>query len=826
MATEAPRRAPLSVLLGIGATGAIVLVLQITLTRLLSVTVSYHAAFAVIALVMLGLAASATSVFVQRARAVPPTLTDAANKLLLAAGVLTGGILAFVWLGAVPMGPVGPMVLQGFIGLVFFATFWLCGWVVAFLLAEYHRDVARVYWSDLTGAALGCLITVPLLDVASAQNVALLCALACAASALLLGWGREPAARTRGLVTTGAVAALAVAALVWPGLTTLRVAKGNDQSENLWLSWNHLARITVMPQAPGWKEAVQLLADLDPNADADAIVDRWAMGWGISDRFEGELPEAVWLELDAEAGTQILEDGPAKAAQGLEFIRWDITSAGHHVVEDRLERAFVIGGGGGRDVLTALAFNAAYVRVAELNPLVVKAVDDVMGDYSGRTYSHPAVDLQVGEARGVMTRTEGRFDLIQMSMIDTWASSMSGSMVLSENALYTTEAFDLYYDHLEDDGLLTVSRWYHPEGYGETARMLTLMQSTLERDGAEDPGAHLALIFSSSSRDLNVATGLMKRTPFTQAERRKLREWTDKMGFFMLWPDRTADHPIDVGAILQRDPAFLAGSPFVLDPPYDDRPFFFNTRRPIRSWVDALVNWEFRRGSLSSLIMTVLLVVLLVVGRRLVVIPLQRHEASKPEAERTRWRDHLRPITYFAGIGVGFMCLEIAIMQRYIVYLGHPTYALSVVLFGLLLLGAFGSALSSRLPDGAWRGTVAGVMVGAIATAFAVPWLTAATLGWPLGGRIAVALVAISPLALLMGMMYPFGVRLLQRGGVPHLVPWVWAVNGLCGVVASVLGMMIAISFGYTAVLLVGALAYGATAWAASGAFGPATREG
>jgi hypothetical protein len=216
-----------------------------------------------------------------------------------------------------------------------------------------------------------------------------------------------------------------------------------------------------------------------------------------------------------------------------------------------------------------------------------------------------------------------------------------------------------------------------------------------------------------------------------------------------------------------------------------------------------------------------LLVLFLIVSDRIVIMPLRRREAGKAVQDRTRLRDHVRPVAYFAGIGLGFMWVEVAVIQRYIVFLGHPTYALTVVLFSLLLFGGVGSALSARLPIHGWRISAGLVMLAVLLTALVVPWVTEAAYVLPKAWRIGMAVGLVAPLGLVMGTMYPLGVRLLERDRVPDLVPWLWAVNGVCGMFATVVGMLVAIAWGYTAVLLLGAAAYGMTAWAATGSFSP-----
>ncbi len=802
-------RAPRFVFPSIALIGSLVLVLQISLTRLLSAGVSYHSAFFILALVMLGLATSATAVFIDRASG-PLPLAAAVRALVIAGLLAAGSVLAIVALSAVPLGPFFVSAMMLVVGATFFGVFYFTGYAVAFLLAEYAADTGRVYWADLWGASLGCLVVVPLLEGRSALVVLLICASGCALSAwLLASIDRGPwVGRAAG---TFAILAGVTTLAIWnPALVELRSAKGQDQRGNLWTHWNHLARVSVSQNVPGSEAAIEKILQIDPDANAKQQVNRWLLGWGMSEHYQGTPPEMLWLQLDADAGTQILKDG-ARRVETLDFIEWDVTSAAHVMKRSNLGEVFVIGGGGGRDILGALHFGADRVRVAELNPTIVHAVQERFGDYSGGTYSLKNVELTVGEARSVLSR-EGRFyDLIQMSMIDTWASSMAGAMVLSENVLYTKEAFGLYFEGLDEDGALTVSRWFHSRNYGESGRVVALMADALRHGGIQDPADHIAILVAGGPYEMDVMTAIMKRSPLEREEIAILRGFAETRGFKILWPDPDPDQiqgEFDVAAIVSQNREYIANSSFDLLVPTDDRPFFFNTRRPFSSWVDAILEGDLSKGSPSTVMILSIAVVLFVVGRRLVILPLREHDPSR--------RLPLRPMAYFAGIGLGFMWVELAVIQRYIVFLGHPTYALSVVLFVLLLFGGLGSALSPRLTENSRWVAVVSILVLLLITAALVPSVTEAAHGWSRAPRIALSAALIAPLGLAMGTMYPSGVRKLDTDGLTQLVPWVWAINGLSGVFASVMGMLIAIAWGYTALLFLGIAAYGLTAWAST----------
>ena len=804
---QSPLRARISILVAACA----VLILQIATTRILSAAISYHSGMVVIGIVMLGLAASATSVFVHRNRRENPLGMEAAVRAFMAAAIACtiaafGFSLASTLAGGSPIG-FGVLVVLS--AVLFFAVTWCAGYGVAFLLSEYSADVSRVYWFDLMGAAAGCLLVIPLLDGRSPLVVVIIVGAFFGVSAVLLTEG--PTARRRAGGVTAVVALLAILASVFPAMTQLYSAKGEDQRDIRYQEWNRITWVTVVDRVPQYERNLDLLRERRPDIDAEAFLARWNLGWGMSPTYEGDVPTTLFMALDADAGTQIIEDG-ANAFAELEYLEYDVTNVAYHLrTPEQIEDTFVIGGGGGRDVVTGLHFGADEVVVAEMNPGVIRSVNEAFGDFSGRLYSHDRVTIRLGDARSTLSRLDRKFSVIQMSMIDTWAASVAGSLVLSENSLYTLEAFVLYLEHLDDEGILTVSRWASPSMWGEVGRTVSLMGTALRELGVDDPASHLAIVQTQS--DPAVATCILKRTPFTPEERAQVDAIAQRMEFVVPFNGTTAETlGVDLGAIARGEPEAMEGTPFDLSPPTDDRPFFFNTRWMFASWVDAIREGDMTLGSPSSVYTVGMLLLLLLIGRILTIRPLERHNRGLPEAEQIRIRQHLGPMLYFAGIGLGFMLVEVGILQRYLTFLGHPTYAMSVVLFSVLLSSGLGSAISARLEPSKVAPLLSGLLVLVVLTAFAVPPLLQSAHALELVARMALAAGLVVPLGLCMGMIFPLGVRLLGKSGLDPLVPWVWAVNGLAGVIGSVLGMLVAMLWGYTAVLLLGALAYGATA--------------
>jgi hypothetical protein len=395
-----------------------------------------------------------------------------------------------------------------------------------------------------------------------------------------------------------------------------------------------------------------------------------------------------------------------------------------------------------------------------------------------------------------------------MSMVDAFAATMSGALVLSEQFLYTREAFRLYVGRLTEDGILSVSRWCRPGFYAEPGMVVSLLVDAFHYHGIEDVGPRLIVLENTGYLATSVITVLAKRSPWTTAELQAVAELCQRTHFVLRWPmiaGVTRPCELDFAALLKGETTLAGMEEYDLRPPTDDRPFFFNYHLPIKSWVKAFQTGEMMRGSRLTVIMLGLLLLMLVAGYSVVIRPLwslpPRPADSPPLA-------YGGPILYFAGIGVGFMLIELALIQVFALFLGHPTYSITVVLFTLLLFSGLGSGLSglSSAPAQA-RWPLLGILVGALAF-LAVPSLLAQAYDWPMAARVALTIALIAPLALCMGMIFPFGVGWLTATGRDTLVPWMWGINGLLSVFASVLGMWVAMFLGFSSLFPLACLAY------------------
>ncbi|HKP59439.1 MAG TPA: hypothetical protein VJV78_22100, partial [Polyangiales bacterium] len=521
--------------------------------------------------------------------------------------------------------------------------------------------------------------------------------------------------------------------------------------------------------------------------------------------------------IDGAAGTVIARLGQSLADHT--YLAWDQTAFAHRIRPTGA--AAIIGVGGGRDVLEASRVGHNPVVGVEINGLIVDLHRDVMREFSGLTRL-PGVQLVYDEARSYMAREERQFEVLTMSLIDTWASTGAGAYSLSENGLYTREAWQIFMRRLTPDGIFTVSRWYNARAPGETARMLALAMETLYAEGVQKPLDHIALLQTG-----NIATLLLCKRAFTPADIDAIFTEATRMGLsVMLTPRNKSPHPVLAELAMQPTRQAMwqwaRNQQLDLTPPTDQRPFFFSMLKP-RTWlmsrtqVDALdVSWLGNLQATQTLLYAVLVSVLLTLVT--VVWPMLSRRGDFPQLARL---DVLAAGGYFALIGLGFMYVEMGLLSRLNVFLGRPMLALAVLLAGMIFFTGVGSMLSGKLS------------FDRKLHAILYPWLPAGLIGltalllpgamslFETGNtfvRVLVSLLLIAPTALALGLGFPLGLGLCERmerkalgpaaveGSA--LGPWLWGINGACGVCASGLALGTSMVFGVHVTLLIGALCY------------------
>lgn len=798
-------------MLGLFACAATTLLIELLNTRLLSLSTWYHLAFFAVSTAMFGMAAGAMRVYLGGeafgAERAPVQLTRSATALAIAIP-LAHAVVASTPLSLGFDAPALAGLLL--VTLALAAPFYFAGVATTLALTRTAAPVGVVYAVDLLGAAAGGAAFAPLLDRLDLTTVVMLSASAAAVAALCF---RRAAGLPLGAASAallGCMLAGALASAVIPGGIDVAYVKGQPTGpqRHALQRWSAQGRVTVERPTEGapfyWAAA--------PDAPRGPVT-------------------TAYMNIDGIAGTAMTRwDGDLES---LEWTEHDITAVAHHLRP--AADVAVVGVGAGRDLLTALRARSRSITGIELNRVFLDLLRGPYRSFAGLA-ERPELELVHDEARAYLAADERRYDIVQMSLIDTWAATTAGAFTLSENGLYTREGFRDLLGALRPDGLLSVSRWHTPTRVSEVNRLLSLAVASLLDLGAREPGAHLALVV----RD-RVANLLLSPSPLSTADLERLHEVTERFGFELLWPAASGADSLarlgDLRARLARlglgaapEPvaptrpdlitaiassrsaealdAAIVDEPYDYSAPTDARPYFFNLLRPGQfleppgggRGVHAAGNF------LATQSLTVLWLVSALLAALLVVAPLLRQ--GLPAMPRAAFA---HAALYFAVIGAGFMFVQISLVQRYSVFLGHPSYALPVILSAMVVAAGLGSALSERLEvERSGRLllvvhlAVPGVLLASIAAIGPVIELGKHE---PIAVRCALVASSVGIGSLPLGLCFPIGLRLVRALCQPATA-WMWGINGAFGVLGAVSAVALSLARGIDLTLYCAALAY------------------
>ena len=717
---------------------AAALLFQVAQTRLFSAAFGYHLTYLVISVALLGVGWGATLSAVFDARPRRPSLGQ------LAVAAAASIVLALIVETHVePMANLGLAVGAAY--LLGFPPFAFASWIVVRSLRERSAQAGKLYAADLAGASTGSILALVGLPYLGAPGLYGLAATLAAVSAWVSLRGRS---RVLPVVTCVAL--------------TVVLAGWGD--------------IVAPPQAGPEKSAVyapgidHLATRWDPSSRVDVVQYRdQPVGYQylhfVDPAYSGPRPDAHLMSLDLSAATPIL-DGRGD----MSVLRQTIIAAPYELVAN--PSVLVIGPGGGVDIQNALVHGARSVEAVEVNRAVVGLMRGEFADYSGNLYTAPRVRVVEDEARSYIRRSSDRYDLIAMTVVDSWAALASGSYALTESYLYTAEAFQDYLGHLTPGGVLAVGRWYRDPPV-EMLHTAQLAAAALRSEGVTNVSDRMVVL-----RYLNFGLLVVQPAPFDATSIAKIRSFASAHNFAIEYDP------------LAPTGAFLAAA---LDdrsvPATDDRPFFFATDLGNNSVPTAYA------------ILFVALVPAVLLSYLLLVRPLRR--AMGPAlGSSVGIATTLRSL----AVGLGFIGAEIVLLQRLTLYLGQPAFALSLGLAALLIGAAIGSSLSARLrldPDQASAMCAVAVPVLLVL----LTWIASLTLAWPLAARVAVAVLASVGLGVPLGAVFP---KIVAQAGAadPRLVSWAWAINGAASVIGSILAVALTINVGFTTVGVVAAACY------------------
>ncbi len=773
---------------------------QVTLTRLFSVALSYHFAFMVVSLALLGYGASGSflTLFPSLLQKRPVLLFSFSAMLFSATSM--GAYLAT---NSIPFDPLRIawdrlQLVYVFVDyLLLSVPFFFSGLCVSGALTYLASEAGKVYFSDLTGAGVGSLLVVFLFMPLGGKGMVIFSALVAALGALVFGLKR-PYSR---LPTVLSIVILGVLIfLLWlsPSILevrmspykSLRVALRYPKSRLLNTQWNAFSRVDVV----------------------DSPFVRFAPGLSLT--FLKPIPPQLGITIDGANMTAITQYHGDKTA--VAFIAHMPDALAFEIAQG--DRVLVVEPGGGLGVLMAQVLRAGRIDSVFNNPLVLQMVSDRYAAFAGNILKDPRVAPVVKNGRSFLRETNESYDIIQYSPLRSLEASCTGIRGLHEDYLFTTEAIIEFWNHLKAEGILSITQYLLPPPRQEI-RLVNLVLEALSQMEVAEPQKHLAMI-----RTWGTFTLLLKRSPYTGEEIRKIRDFCDRERF------DTVYFPGMVEGLANRYNRFsrpiyfemvralfsehtrnrlVMDYLFDLNPVTDDRPFFFNffrIKKTVPLYRAMHKKWQpFVEG---GYLVPVVLVESMIASAFLILLPVVFRRRG-PLSQRRGFR--LWVFIYFALLGWGYMFVEIALIHRLVLFLDHPVYAMATVIFGLLMSSGLGSLLSQRVADQRLKATLMVTLFTASLLVWGYPQVITSVihrfLGLALAYREGLTLILLFPLGFVMGMPFPLGIRFL-KGTDPEVIPWAWCANGCFSVMGSVLSVVLALGVGFSGVLMAAGTAY------------------
>ncbi len=754
------------------------LLFELTLIRVYSVTLFYHFAFMAISVAMLGISAAGLTVHLS-----PSSFQKQRDQIWSGRWGIAFSLSLVVSLWIVFRIPVNaylpPDQIAGKLILIYVLSaipFYFAGLVISGLFASYPNQAGSLYAWDLIGAGLGAIIILPLMNIVGGESAAIfISVLGLVATYYFTG------KRLRYIVI-GLLAVMIVAGFVngKVGLLSIKYAKGSPvrNMDVRYNKWNSFSKVTVIPFRPTENEVYTWCPS--PNYPLPSRMEH--MGMMVDDGssspivpFDGENLESV------------------------EYLKYDLTSMCHRMKGDG--NTLIIGCGGGRDVLTGLLFGAQHIDAVDVNPLVFDAMNNEIADFCGSLYRHDKVSWFAEEGRAFARRNPEKYDLVQIAMIDTWAATTAGAYSLSENTLYTVQAYRDYIHALKPDGIFSFTRFFFKPPR-QSLRLVSVFLEAAEEEGIDNPEECILVGMYGS-----LGTVLLKNEPFTLEEIEQFRMDLIDMGFKLVYsPDSRPDPYFRNLISTEHKTEFYDKYVYDMSPTTDDRPFFFNMLKV----KDFLKAFEIKEGLKFNYYATYTLLVLLIISIlatiAVLIIPTMV-KGGKPLGGS----GNFSLLIYFICIGLSYIMIEVALLQRFVLLLEHPARAASGVIAGMLIASGIGSLIWSKIPESSRNRLfkLAFVLIG-------LGLLIHIIFGWSLIHssmhlnmfvKILIAIVTICPLGIAMGIPLPAGITVAGKNS-QSIVAWCWALNGAASVIASSLGVTIAMGYGFRYVLITGLVFY------------------
>ena len=672
---------------------------------------------------------------------------------------------------------------------------------------RYQEHLSSIYAADLVGAGLGSVGVIVLLFVIFPVKIlAVLMVTGIVATLVVSRFAfRGLDVNTRRWSSIGIITGMAIA-FALTGWMTLTVSPYKSQNQLLLI--------------PGTKVIDQYSSPLGLISIVQSADTPLRHAPGLSLNATTEPPEqlAVFNDADNLAAITRYEGKP----ETVSYLDQTTSALPYHLKP--LSSILILGAGTGSDILQAHYHAIKHIDAVELNPQVIDLVKEKYADFAGHIYSSAQVNLHTGEARSYVETTRKTYDLINISLLDAFGASAAGLYSMSENYLYTEQAIQRYLQHVNANGYLSITRWIKIPPRDEPKLMATVINA-LKQVNAGQPGQQMIMIRSWQTSTLIVKNGVI-----SLEEIKRLKQFCNERSFDLVYYPGISEQEVNrfniqqlpflyqaaIALLSDKSQAFIDDYKFNIDPATDDRPYFFHffkwqSLAEILSLLNSGGVFLLESGYLlliAALLQAILASVVLI------AFPLWLWKSKLGITPGSGIP--LRMLTYFFCLGLAFLFIEIAFIQKFILILYHPLYAVTVVLSAFLLSAGAGSQFSKRLSRSAAKPgimlPVAVISVVSILYSLGFQSITAFLLETGNISRYLFSILLIAPLGFCMGMPFPMALASISQT-TPALIPWAWGINGCASVISAILATLIATQFGFTVLIFLALGLYCLAVW-------------
>ena len=766
---------------------AVIIMMQLILTRVFSVILWYHFAFMAVSIAMLGISCAGLYLYFRRKQRSAEDLDKRIFLSSIFGSLFFFGVYILIFNTRIFLRyRLEDILYLGFIYINLTIAFTILAYGMALLITYKAENISKLYFYDLIGASMGCLLFIPVINKLGAEaSILLFCSIGCLPSIISSFYCLKK--KFYKFISIAVLSFFIVLTILSSfdkiPFFKIHFVKGRLESDTYYTEWNAFSRVSLYGL-------------------------RW-LDWGLSLVYDGRpLPHFLTMDIDACAGMLMVKD--TSGAPEMEYLKYSITALSYLLKPE--SPIAIIGSGAGKDVLGARVCGVKEIYAIDINPIVEKIVNKIYGKFTNYLYKQPGIHFSLEDGRSFIRRSKKKFKIIQLSMVDTWAATTSGALSLAENSLYTVDAFNDFFDKLDDDGILTLTRFYFVNKPRECLRTLALAVEHYrsKKVPAYNRNIIITAFFAGKKKEVGVITFLFKKTAFTHDEIVKHIQNAENLKFEIEYiPSVYKAKPNYFSELIFAKDTDKFYKEYALDvsPTTDDRPFFFYLLKPADFLKAFNYKHEHSFNYIAVFVLIVSFVIILILTLLLLIAPL----VIKIHHSFSDFRI-INILLYFSTLGLGFMLIESSLIQRYILFLGHPIYSLSVVLFSMLIFSGFGSYFTNKMDEKKLGEYIIRAIIILVIVLLGYNYIIEdffhAMIGLSQTLKIIIASFTLAIPAFLMGMPMPLAIRILAKNKVTNIIPWCWAVNGATSILGSIAAFIIALNFGFKMTLNIALFMY------------------